>query len=235
MFQKTSRDQQGERLLASRHCQNSLYGKRNPNFVRTFSAQRTINVTFSIKTVRTLTPWLSVLDFWKIENKSWILVTCSCGGDGRSSLPVDTAKIGKVCNIYGKNFTHFDGSWETYLFCYGLTATYYLMHNGLNVLKLPWFLWLRCSIIWIYWRKNKYFMSGSFHFSFFVFWSTLTKERKNLAVIFRQTAKCIFFIQKLNKHDSWKRKTKNETNASNFYKFLTEPWMKIISWSLFFV
>ena len=130
--------------------------------------------------MRTLTPWLSVLDFWKIENKSWILVTCSCGGDGRSSLPVDTAKIGKVCNIYGKNFTHFDGSWETYLFCYGLTATYYLMHNGLNVLKLSWFLCLRYSIIWIYWRKNKFFMSGLFHFSFFVLWSTLTKKEKKI-------------------------------------------------------
>ena len=129
------------------------------------------------------------------ENTPWILVTCSnCsfGGDGRGSLPVDTAKIGKVCNIYGKNFTHFDGSWETYLFCYGLTATYYLMHNGLNVLKLPWFLCLRYSIIWIYWRKNKYFMSGSFHFSFFVFWSKWPKKKKKSAVIFRQNTDFLY-------------------------------------------
>ena len=132
----------------------------------------------------------SLNSFFCTENKNmpWILVTCSnctCGGDGRGSLPVDTAKIGKVCNIYGKNFTHFDGSWETYLFCYGLTATSYLMHNGLNVLKLLWFMCLRCTIIWIYWRKNNYSIP------FFVFWSTLTKKQK-IAVIFRQNADFLY-------------------------------------------
>ena len=44
-------------------------------------------------------------------------------------------------------------------------------------------------------------MSGSFHFSFFVFWSKWTKNEKISCHI---QAKCgFFFIQKINKQDSW--------------------------------
>ena len=63
-----------------------------------------------------------------------------------------------------------------------------------------------CFEIYIFWLLNQssvrfyWFMSGSLHFSLLIFWSKWPKNKES-AIIFKQNAD--FFIQKINKQDSW--------------------------------